>query len=204
MLGCGECKLIFSHYKAISMKLDNLEKFVQEEREQFDTDVPSLKVWYGVDKELEAAKVQEQKGFRLWRSMRIAAAVALLLVTGGLIGRMTMSDGVTPQQAVAKTVDQIAPELGEMEAYYKSQVDEKIQVLASYEDAPMLLEDLAEIDEMMQELKDELLEAPQGSEEEIVNNIIRTYQTKIEILEHVLSRIQTDPNQNSDRNEVSI
>ncbi len=190
------------------MKLDRLEQFVQDEREQFDGDVPSLKVWYGIEQELEAKVEQKQSRFKVWRAMRLAAAVLFLLVTGGLIGSFITSNNngtVSTQQAnVLETIDEIAPELGETEAYYQSQVQEKIQVLASYEEDPALLEELAEIDEAMQELKQELLDAPQGSEEEIINNIIRNYQIKIEILEHVLSRIQAASNQNSERNEVSI
>ena len=188
------------------MKLDQLEKFVTEHREEFDTDIPSLKAWRGIEKELDAKEQKAANRFSRWRTMRIAAAVVLLLITGGLIGSFITQSQYQPSNAVAAIdLNDIAPELEEMEAYYQSQVQEKVQMLASYEENDAgLLEDLEELDAWREELKADLIDAPEGSEEEIISDIIRSYQTKIEILEHVLSRIQAASNQNVEENEVSI
>lgn len=189
------------------MKLDQLEQFVAEHRDEFDTDVPSLKAWRGIEKQLDSTQVHKTSTrFIGWRSIRIAAAVLALLVTGGLIGSFITQNQLASTPAVAAIdINDIAPELEEMEAYYQSQVQEKVQILAAYEENdPSLLEDLEELDTWREELKADLIDAPEGSEEEIINDIIRSYQTKVEILEHVLSRIQAANNQNSEENEISI
>lgn len=187
------------------MKKDNLEQFIQGHRDEFDKDVPSLKIWYGIEKELDSQQTTSAKRFGVWRAMRIAAAVVFLLVTGGIIGSLLTQQAVAGEQNFAELdIESIAPELGEMEAYYQSQVQEKIQVLATYDEDPTLQEDLEELDAWREELKQDLIDAPKGSEEEIINGIISSYQAKIDILERVLNRIEAASNQNSTKNEVSI
>ena len=62
----------------------------------------------------------------------------------------------------------------------------------------------------MDELRLELEVAPRGAEEQIVTNLIRSYQIKVKILERVLERIGSDnpasqPEvKNKKSNEVSI
>jgi hypothetical protein len=58
----------------------------------------------------------------------------------------------------------------------------------------------------MLELREELLNAPEGKEEEIINNLIKTYQTKVSILERVLERVQSTNHKkvNHNENEISI
>ena len=188
------------------MKRDQLEQFVNDNRAEFDTDIPSLKAWHGIEQQLDKKEQKAVKRFSRWRAMRIAAAVILLLVTGGLIGSFITQNQYENSVAVATIdIDDIAPELSEMEVFYQSQVQEKVQLLANYKETDNELKaDLEELDAWREELKADLIDAPRGSEEEIINDIIRSYQTKIEILEHVLSRIQAASNQNSEENEVSI
>ena len=50
---------------------------------------------------------------------------------------------------------------------------------------------VAQIDELLEELKTELDNAVKGSEEQIINAMINNYQTKLAILERVLQRIQS-------------
>ena len=71
----------------------------------------------------------------------------------------------------------------------------------------MVLADLEQLDLTMQELRQELLRAPKGQEEQIIENLIRSYQTKVQILERVLERVQSTQQPNTLKpldNEVSI
>lgn len=169
------------------MKLDNLETFLLKEREHFDTAVPSLKVWAAIDKKLDE-KEQTSKRIRLWPIVRMAVAVVALLVIGGVAGSyLTQIRSQNPSLAL----QHIAPELSELENYYNKEVEQKLQQLASYEQDEAVARDLADIDAVMEELKKDLLNAPKGSEEHIIGTIIKSYQTKIAILERVLNRIQS-------------
>lgn len=184
------------------MKRDRLEEFILENRESFDDAIPSLKVWAGIDRNISARSARR---ISLWRGLRIAAAVIVLLLTGAVVGRYISE---SPSNEPIAALENIAPEFAETARYYEDQIDQKEKQLASFQQGDAVLEDIKQIDQTMQELREELLHAPKGQEEQIIQNLIKTYQTKVNILERVLERIQ--PNNNSQQpskpaeNEVSI
>lgn len=180
---------------------DNLEQFIQANREAFDDARPSLKVWADIDRVLEQ---KQPKSFRIRRFLQSAAAVLVLLVAGALIGHQ-MSRG-SQETTSAETLARISPELAELEAHYNHKIDEKFARLANYPQQETVKADLAQIDETMEELRKEVLRAPAGMEEEIVTNLLRSYQLKVQILERVLERIQTNgENENNSKiDETSI
>jgi len=182
---------------------DYIEEFISQNRDQFDTENPSLKAWYQIEKSIEQeAKVGRR--LQLWKAARMAAAVVLLLVLGGVIGSILTKQNTNNELAVEQ-LEQIVPELSEMEYYYRQQLNPKLQQLASYEEvAPQVMQDLQENDLFIQELKQELLKAPKGTEELVINNIIKTYQIKLGILERVLEHLEASKIQKSDHNEIEI
>jgi len=182
------------------MHRDNLEKFVLNNRDSFDREIPSLEVWAEIDKGLHR---QQPKRLPLWRGLRVAAAVLLLLVTGAAAGHYLSA---TAAKDAALAIEEIAPDYVEMAQYYEQQIDNKVQQLASYQQGENVLEDFKQLDKQMEELKEELLRAPRGREEQIVENLIRSYQTKVQILERVLERIEatSQENTNTADDEVSI
>ena len=96
-----------------------------------------------------------------------------------------------------------------MVRYYESEIDRRIQQVASYRHGASVLQDIEQLDTAMEELRRELRSAPAGKEDEIVENLIRSYQTKIAILERVLERIETTSDENEPlikpaSNEISI
>ncbi|MDX1665605.1 MAG: hypothetical protein R3350_00160, partial [Saprospiraceae bacterium] len=62
--------------------------------------------------------------------------------------------------------------------------------LAAYSEEPSVMRDLDQVDLVVEELKSELKNAPEGREEQIIANLILSYQAKLEILERVLNRVQ--------------
>lgn len=120
--------------------------------------------------------------------MRIAAAVLVLMVFSGLVGSY-----ITQVQLsnAPESLAQVSPEYAELEQYYQQQIQDKYQQLVSYEQEEVVKPDLQQLDSIMEELREELVNAPQGSEEQIIENLIQSYQTKIDILSRVLERIQT-------------
>ena len=182
------------------MQRDSLEKFIMANREALDQGVPSLKVWAGIDHQLSRATAVRVS---MWRIARIAAAVAALLFIGAVAGNyLARTGGEDPSVALRE----IAPEFLEMQQYYEQQIDARVQQLTHYRQSDNVLADFKSLDAAVDELKQELLRAPKGQEEEIIENLVRSYQTKIQVLERVLERIQStnpQPAKSAD-DEISI
>ena len=99
------------------------------------------------------------------------------------------------------------PEFSEISKYYQQEVQQKKAKLASYQVDQSLEHDLQQLDELTKELKMEFEEAPAGTEEQIINAMISNYQTKLEILERVLERVQSTNQKNAnskDENSIDI
>jgi len=185
------------------MKRDSIEKFIQEHRQEFDDSIPSLKVWAEIDRQLHDAAPSQAKVFRLhWvRLASVAASVIILIAFGMGIGfQLSGSDESDPA-----TLASVSPEYAEMEQYFTRSINDRMAQLANYEQGESVIDDLEQIDEVMIELQEELKDCPKGGEERIVENLIRTYQAKIAILERVLERMETNqPTENPKENEISI
>ncbi len=185
------------------MKRDSLEQFIQQNRAAFDDATPSLKVWAELDRQLQ--KEPEEQAPRLhtqWvRLASIAASVAILIAFG--MGMGYYLSQTTAQDSVS--LASVSPEYAEMEKYLTNSIDDRMARLANYEHEEGIINDLEQIDEVMAELQEELRNCPKGGEEKIVENLIRTYQAKIAILERVLNRMELNqPVENRTENEISI
>jgi hypothetical protein len=179
--------------------MSNLEKFILENRADFDTGVPSLAAWSNIDRQLD----RQRPAVRVvWmKRLRAAAAVLVLLLAGGAAGAY-----LTNQSRAVESLADVSPEHAEMERYFHSQVEEKMAKLASYKQDGVVKADLEELDETYEQLQQELKDAPIGAEEKIIQAMIETYRTKISILEQVLEKVESvNPSTiNATENEVSL
>lgn len=178
------------------MQCDDLEKFVLENKSSFDDQVPDPALWEGIAQQLSTPA---SKKLDWWKWTRMAAAVMLLMVSGGLIHKFFIQQDV-------QMYSPYAGELAEMEDYYTGKIQEKYaQVVAHQqsEDADMLM-DVEQMDEFISELKTELEKAPNGSEEVIIQNMIKTYQMKLEVLDRILDRLQQNSIEQKDNGDESI
>ncbi len=180
------------------MAHDNLEQFIRDNRPLFDEDVPRLKAWAEIERRLPSRPPLKARVFRL---TGMAAAVVLLLVSGAGLGIYWTGPREVPQLADMEHID---PEVLKTEQFYQSQIKEKFQLLAAYEQDEVVRQDFEQLDQMMKELRQELLQAPEGKEDEIIKNLIKTYQTKVYILERVLERIPSTNHKKTDHNENEI
>ncbi|MFN7116388.1 MAG: hypothetical protein ACK4TA_06275, partial [Saprospiraceae bacterium] len=112
------------------------------------------------------------------------------------------------EAATVASLEEISPEYAEMVRYYDSQIKEKARQVSLQTNDKTVLEDLKAVDKAMAELEKELARAPKGAEEQIVANLIKSYQIKLNLLERVLERIQSakkdSTKQNQEDDEVSI
>jgi hypothetical protein len=184
--------------------MEQLEKFIQDNRAAFDTDLPPASVWDAIETQLDTpAKEAKVRRMHLMPWVRRIAAALILLASG--IGIGFYLDGGTPGSDLLTLTD-ISPEHAELETYYQNQVQLRMQQLVNYRQIADVQPDLEQLDEVYQELQRELENAPKGSEERIIQAMIDNYQAKLNILERVLDRVQyTNPaTSNPESNEISI
>jgi hypothetical protein len=181
-------------------RVDRLEQFVGQHRDGLDSQVPSLKVWAEIDRKLEESRPSARIR-PIWRALRVAASVVVLLAAGAVIGMYAYKYS---NPAQLPTLAEIAPEYAELEHYYTSQVNNRLQELSRINQAQTVQPDLQQLDELYQELQKELDQAPKGSEEQIIEAMIRNYQIKLDILERVLEKIQANNPKTAAANETSI
>lgn len=194
--------------RALSNASSNtLEDFIHTNRSDFDTETPDLRVWAAIDQAIpkRATKIIWFPGSH--HIVRIAAAVALL-IAGVNIGIWYAGSQVEPGMAMSD----LSPEYAELEQYYQRDISakqDKLASFASYRDENVT-EDLMQMDNVMNELREELANVPPGNREQVVRAMIENYKAKAAILERVLERLdqRQQPNQqqpattNSSNHEV--
>ncbi|WP_114778311.1 hypothetical protein [Botryobacter ruber] len=187
---------------------DKFEKFVQENREEFDVFEPRQELWQQICQQLPppAAKKEakvisinfgERASFRAdFMFMRVAAAV-LLLLGCGLTLLLTKQN--TPANAIAATeqvrLNNIAPELAEVEAYYTSQINSKKGQLSAYnlkvlglDEEHDIEQELARLDRNYAELKKQLYTTP--NTDKVMDAMIRNLQLRIMVLNRQLEVLE--------------
>lgn len=190
------------------MQQNDLEQFIQQNREAFDDAYPSLKLWSDIENKLDgdqSTKVQPLRVRRPW--YQIAAAAAVLLLVGG-VGGMYLTQATQSPPTAQEILEQFAPEFRETEQYYQAQIQERYAQLTAYTEDQDVKADLDQIDVAMQELRTELADAPPGREEQVVQELMDSYRLKLQILEHVIETIQQQDIQTTSpqdyNNETSI
>lgn len=185
---------------------NSFEKFIRENRAAFDDGVPSLKVWGQIDKALEQKRSRLKTRRLTWSA---AAAVALLFSVGFTTNVFNLGK---QQTLLAKQLSRIDPEYAETVTYYQQEISRKYEQLTNLPAQVQVTDvdkDFFAIDQAMKELRQELSIAPKGTEEEIIQYLIKSYQLKLDILERVLQTskiVEDDENysQKNERNEIGI
>ena len=209
--------------------MDNLEKFISDNRLNFNTESPPLKVWTAVekaiDKDMENFIKSHRAAFdtgipnlkiwtaveknlprsvekpnRTWKVIRrLAAAVALLII--GASAGFYVKENQNNTLAEQK-FEEIAPDFSETEQFYNQKIASQLTKLANYSENqdPSVLTDLQQIDVVQNELKTEFENAPTRAKEEIIQHMIENYKIKLGILGRVLQHVEAYKIDNLDKN----
>lgn len=134
-----------------------------------------------------------------WKSLSIAASVALLLSVG--FYQFNNDKQVTGLAAVS-------PEMERTESFFTTTINQEIEKLKSFEDVDSrkLVEDalrsLEVLEQSFEKLKLDL--AHSGNDKRVVAAMIANFQSRIEILEQVLITIDEIKKLKTNRNETII
>jgi len=175
------------------MKKDNLEKFITGHRNEFDHLEPDPALWDRIEK-----RSPEKTPFNWTKALTRVAAVAVIFIASYyfhdfMSNRHTRS-GVAQQQVEQPVAGDIYQNLMEARYYYSSQIEQRraeFYHLAG-NNPPLRNEinsELLDLDKVLVELKDDLKD--NADNEEVVVAMIQNYRLKLEILEDILSQLQT-------------
>jgi hypothetical protein len=169
------------------MKPDRLEKFVNENRHEFDRMEPSDKSWDAISQRLNAAHAPKTRKLN-W--LKVAAAVVLLALIPTLIYQLRFSE----QKQLVKAIqaDPEIKELLEAEAFYAQEVSGKLaEIQKCYKVYPELKSeiegDLNELENMYLSLKKDLKE--NISNKEVIEAMIENNRNRMKLVEDVLEQI---------------
>lgn len=175
------------------MKTDKLEKFIIENRNEFDDLVPDPAIW---------DKIQKRKPGKIvlnWTNILVrVAAVVVIIVTSYIFIDYLSNQNQVPIFTQEETLDpedaKIVQELIEADYYYTTQINEKKKEFYCLTANNNGLRDdinmeLVELDQVFKDLKEDLKD--NADNEEVVFAIIQNYRVKLEILEEILMQLRS-------------
>lgn len=174
---------------------DQLERFIKENRSQFDRESDGQMLWNRIENELDQEGHRTRNFSMVWKVAAIIflASTSVLLVDR-FFGHMDSSD--TP----------VYSEFKQAEAFYASLIDEKKAEIMSYSDADLAREFLAEIEELdymygsLKETFDKRL-----PNQKLADAMIENLQLRIQILNKQLSILQQlNEEQNESDSDIEI
>ncbi len=184
------------------MKKDRIERFIRDNREEFDSFEPPLGLWAEIERRLPEVVIPEEetkiiplgKPKSAWNNVftrknwGIAAGVILLLGLGFFAGHYAIKPSHTDP-----IIAEVSPEEGKMAFRYASLIETKrAEIKAIERSNPELYKEFAgeieQLDVDYQNLRSELPQTP--NQEEIVEAMIQNLQMQLDILNRQLQIIQ--------------
>lgn len=156
-----------------------LEDFIQQHRSEFEEEGPGPRVWAALEKELPVRQrptVVRMLARHWWK----AAILVALIANAGILLKMNAK----------KDAGIVLPEIAEMQGYYTTQIEQKLDELKALPPEELGLDSTTrrelEIRNDTYKLLERELQNNPGNER-IRAAMIRYYQMKLELLDRILS-----------------
>lgn len=170
---------------------DQLEKFIRDNRHEFEDQEPSQKVWNKIYSRLNAEKNSNLPW--LWK----AAAIFFFLTSSFLLYRLEFNgngeraNGGDPA-LVATGSEQLNHEFETVETFYVQKISEKKELIHDFEENKRRVgenfeQDLRKLDAMYAVLKDELKNNPS---KKVVDALILNLLVRVDILNDTLQELE--------------
>lgn len=185
------------------MKKDKLEKFVLENREDFDVFEPDEKLWDGIQNDMTPVRKLNWKTIAL----RVAAVVVIFISSYFFHDFMQGDNNVNLTEVNTDQPNEQMQMLMEAEVFYTSQINSAQEefILLSGNNTALIEDinyDLNELDTVFEDLKNDLKE--NGDNQEVVEAMIQNYRIKLQILEDMLGQMNKVSETNKKTNEHAI
>lgn len=166
---------------------DKLKQFVEQERNDFEVyEVDVDLAWNSIETALN--EKHEKTMHFPWKDILKVAAVLLLVSVFAFGYYMNNQRIAMDKEGIA--LHKLSSELADTEAFYTSQIDEKIDLI-KVEAGDLDTEVMAQLELLDQEylsLKNDLRD--NADSEEVINAMIEYYRLKLALLEKILNEIQ--------------
>ena len=165
--------------------MKKLEDFIRDNRDDFDSELPSPELWNRIESKLG------KKEMGKYKFLKIASAVAAVLVLA-LIGTYLLKPADDHYRKYANVSDPEIKNLLETEAFYAKEVSTKIDEIQKcykiYPDLKMDIEnDLNEPDQMYRDLEKDLDDNLYNKE--VIEAMIQNNRFRLEMVDRVLNQI---------------
>jgi hypothetical protein len=169
------------------MKKDKIEKFIFENRDNFDHLKAPDHLWNNIEQRLNIPK-HNSKGARIisFNILNVAAVSIGLLIAGVLIGRFYFS----------KTTLSLDPNMSasieKAENFYGTMIDYKLTEVKQNNllDAK-LTEQLTELDKEYEEIKERMIQENNINNDLLLNQMIKNYKLRLALIELLLEKGET-------------
>ena len=172
---------------------DKLHQFFSEN--DFDFQEPNIGHIKRFEQKLNSSK---KKTTTSWKWMSVAASVILMF--GFYLG--------SSHQKKQVELSDISPKLEEVQSYFVSTINQELKTLEnsrSLETETIIEEALNELEELEESYNFFLTDLnTNGYQEKLINEMIKNYQQRLEILENVMKQIKQIKNSNLLKNEIYI
>lgn len=180
--------------------MDKFEKYILNQKEAFDSAEPQDQVWARI-----AAKLDEKQGGqkqvrlvpikRLWQVAAVFVGIIVCMIGFQIYyntqqkNELAINTGNKTQETTWEDID---PELAEAEQFYFMQIEEKREELQKYNTEGLKTD--GEIEQYMSELdvayKDLKNELAVNNNEQVVSELIRNLQIRIDLLNQQLEMLK--------------
>ncbi|HMB62905.1 MAG TPA: hypothetical protein VKN36_07520 [Eudoraea sp.] len=178
------------------MQEENIEKLFSELSGSFDIEAPlpgHRERFLDKLKQSDGVVVMERKKSSWWKPLSIAASFAILCT----IGFGLLNSNPTIEEQVAK----ISPEASETQFYFASLIEQQVQELErkGTPDTQKMIDDtllqMKKLESAYGNLEQDLLDG--GNSKLILSAMITNFQTRIELLQEVMNKIDNINNSNT-------
>ncbi|PKP53691.1 MAG: hypothetical protein CVT92_02920 [Bacteroidetes bacterium HGW-Bacteroidetes-1] len=169
------------------MKTNPLEKFVCDNKEDFDLLEPSAGLWEGIAERLPS------KRRLIWQPLLLKAMAVAAIFIAGYFFSFLINQEIEIQPQTSSTLSPELQELFEAKAFYNLQIQErKDQVFHLAGNNAMIKNEISNefnaMDKAFAELQLDL--ADQVANEIVIEAMIQHYRLKLELLEDILQQLQ--------------
>ena len=200
-----------------------MKNFIEQNRSLFDDCEPMAGHEDRFLQKLEAAKRHENR-FNYRYLLKVAAVLVVSVMIGSAVGvnwvghsaRIIESEVASAEPAAAtKFVERtsrfvkakVEPEYAQTQNYYINLVDNRLDEIRtsenlSEEQRAQLLKEMSEIDELFANLQKELKANPDNPV--LIDAMINHYQTKIDVLNQIISNLNSIKQLNTKQNEKNV
>lgn len=180
---------------------DKLEKFIDENRDEFDYYLPSAGVWEKSGKKFSTRKI--------YLTVLSRVAVVILIFAGSYLFHDFVDSrrsGKLSNSELRNIYEQI-PELKEAENYYANLVSRKLNEIKPFyisnpEMKNLVQYDLAELDSIYNQLKTDLKD--NVANDQVIEAMIQNYRLKLQILEDILKDLKQEKTKENEEPESII